>query len=149
MCTRVWLLAAAALLPASLAAQTVTTSASLTGRLTDASGSAVAGATISAARIERRQTWTALTDAAGRFRFVSLPLGTYRVEVAMTGFASLVRTVTLAVGETLDLPLTLEVAGVTAAVEVNAEPPIVDTARTQIAGRITPDQVDSLPLNGR
>jgi Carboxypeptidase regulatory-like domain/TonB dependent receptor-like, beta-barrel len=148
MRTTVWLLAAA-LLPASLAAQTVTTSASLTGRLTDASGSAVAGATVSAAHIERRQAWTALTDAVGRFRFVSLPLGTYRVEVAVAGFAPVARVVTLSVGETLDLPLTIEVAGVTTAVDVTAEPPIVDTTRTQIAGRITPDQVDSLPLNGR
>ncbi|HEX2445862.1 MAG TPA: carboxypeptidase regulatory-like domain-containing protein [Vicinamibacterales bacterium] len=148
MQVRAWMLAAA-LLPAAASAQTVTTSASLTGRVLDPSGAAVVAAPVSATNIDRNQAWRVETDHAGRFRFFSLPLGAYRVDVAAPGFRSVSRAVTLAIGDTLDLPLTLEVAGVSAAVDVVAQPAVVGTARTEIVGRITPAEVDSLPLNGR
>ena len=125
---RAWTLAAA-LLPAVASAQSVTTSASLTGRVLDPSGAAVAGAPVTATNIDRNQVWTAETDQSGRFRFFSLPLGAYRVDVAAPGFRPVSRSVTLAIGDTLDLPLTLEISGVSAAVDVVAQPAVIDTAR--------------------
>ncbi len=71
-----------------LVAQTAGTGA-LTGKVTDASGGAVANAKITAVNADGGQTQTATTGADGVYRFARLPPGNYSVKIEATGFQAL------------------------------------------------------------
>src|SRR4030095_10956641 len=62
--------------------------ASITGTVTDPSGAAVAGATVTATSQERGLTYTAVTNDSGLYRIAQLPVGTYSLKVEKSGFAS-------------------------------------------------------------
>ncbi|MET0648936.1 MAG: carboxypeptidase-like regulatory domain-containing protein [Pyrinomonadaceae bacterium] len=135
--------------PSTLAQQTVT-SATLSGRVEDVGSAAVVGVSVAVSNVETNQQQTALTDGEGRYRFPYLRVGTYQVTAEQKGFATLNVRLTLTVGQALDVPLMLAVAGVVEGVNVtDTNTPVVETARTQIAETVVSKEVDSLPLNGR
>ena len=133
-----------------LAAQQTVTSATLSGRVEDAQGAAVRGAAVTITNVNTNQKRTTVSDEEGRYRFPYLPVGDYRLGVEGDGFAPLVRQLTLTIGQALDVTLRLSVAGVAESVNVtDADAPVVETARTQVAETVVSREVDSLPLNGR
>lgn len=138
-----------ALVAAALFAQDAITYASLAGRVTDPAGLAVQAAHVSARHLGTNQKSEVLTDSEGRFRLPYLKVGPYEVTVSRPGFAQAVRPVTLTVGSAFDLPVALSVAGEQSTVTVDAQAAIVETARTQIAGTVSQQEMQSLPLNGR
>jgi len=73
----------------------------LSGRVVDRDGHAVAGATVVV--VERHRV--ALTQTDGQFRFADMPAGSYTVTVRRLGFAPLARQVSVAASTTLDLTL--------------------------------------------
>ena len=130
-------------------AQQSISSATLSGRLEDANGAAVSGATVTATNLNQNQSSTVTSDAQGRFRFLYLPVGRYQLKVAATGFAPIEQQLTLTVGQALDVPLRLTVGNVTEKVNIAAGAPLVETVRTQVAETVLPHEIDSLPLNNR
>ncbi len=134
--------------PAVLAQQTVT-SATLGGRVEDAAGAALPGALVTVNNLDKNQTQTATSDADGRYRFAYLPAGPYELTAERAGFDTLRRRLTLTLGQALDVPLRLSVAGVTGSVQITADVPLIEAARTQVAETILPREIDALPLNGR
>jgi|SRR5436309_11061806 len=62
--------------------------ASITGTVSDPTGAAVAGATVTAKSVERGITYTAVTNDSGIYRIAQLPVGSYELKVEKTGFAS-------------------------------------------------------------
>ncbi len=134
---------------ASAYAQDTITFASVSGLVTDPSGSVISGAHVSARRTETNVTATTLTDREGRFRLPYLKVGEYEVTVSHPGFSPAVRPVTLTVGSAFDLAIALTVAGAQSAVTVDARAAVIETARTQIAGTVSQAEVHALPLNGR
>src|SRR5919205_225646 len=139
----------AAGVPPALAQQTVT-SATLGGRVQDANGAALPGVTVTATNTETNQSKISTTDGEGRYRFSYLAVGAYELRVEKSGFTTLTKSLTLTVGQALDVPLSLSVAAVAEDVQVNSSnAPAVETARTQVAETVTPKDVESLPLNGR
>jgi hypothetical protein len=135
-------------LSAVLAQQTVT-SATLSGRVEDANGAALQKASINITNTEKNQSWTTKSDEQGRYNFLYLPVGNYRLQVEQNGFNPTTKELTLSVGQALDITLRLTVAGVTERVNVSADVPIVETVRTQLTETVLPKEIDSLPLNGR
>ncbi|HVF86048.1 MAG TPA: TonB-dependent receptor [Pyrinomonadaceae bacterium] len=129
-------------------AQQTITSATLSGRTEDATGARVGGAIVTATNLETNRAQTTTGDAEGRYRFAHLPVGAYQLSAEARGFAALTKQVTLTVGQALDVPLKLEVAGVKESVNV-AGIPVIETVRTQIAETVRPREIDGLPLNGR
>ena len=130
--------------------QQAVTSATIGGRVEDANGAALPGATVTATNTETNQSRTSTTDEEGRYRFSYLAVGTYQLKIEKAGFATLSRRLTLTIGQALDVPLALPVAGVAESVQVtDADVPLVETARTQLAETVVPKEIDSLPLNGR
>jgi len=123
--------------------------ASVSGRVTDASGGTVEAAQVSARQIETNLTSSARTDREGRFRFPYLKVGRYEITVHREGFAEAVRTVTLTLGAAFDLPIELAVSATSANVTVSDEAGVLEAARSQIAGTISQREVRNLPLNGR
>ena len=130
-------------------AQQNVTSAALSGSIHDASGAVVTGANITATNIETNQHVTTTSDNEGRYRFPYLRTGDYDLKIEAQGFAGITRQLTLSVGQSLDLPVKLEVAGVAAQVNIDSDVPMIETVRTQITETIRPREINELPLNGR
>lgn len=133
------------------AAQQNVTSATLSGRVEDTQGAVVSGANLVATHIETNQQQTATTDEEGRYRFPYLRTGAYDLKVDAQGFSTITKQLTVSVGQAVDLPIRLEVAGVSVSAQVNigSDVPIVETVRTQITETIRPREIHELPLNGR
>jgi Carboxypeptidase regulatory-like domain/TonB dependent receptor len=131
------------------AAQQNVTSATLSGRVEDAQGAVVSGANLIATHIETNQQQTATSDHEGRYRFPYLRTGAYDLKVDAQGFSTISKQLTVSVGQAVDLPIRLEVAGVSAQVNIGADVPIVETVRTQVTETIRPREINELPLNGR
>jgi hypothetical protein len=126
------------------------TSGTLSGRIEDSSGAVVSGANITVINLETNQRLTTSTDEEGRYRFPYLRTGAYDVHVEASGFAAVSKQLTVSVGQSLELPVKLEVAGVSAQVHVaGSDVPLIETVRTQVTETIRPREITELPLNGR
>jgi hypothetical protein len=133
----------------SLCAQQSIQYGSIGGRIEDASGAILQGAKVSYREKETNIGGSMLTDKEGRFRFQYLSVGEYEITVHAAGFADSKRTVSVGAGSSFDLPVVLEVVASLSQVTVNDQAPLLDTARTQIAGTVSQYEARSLPLNGR
>ena len=129
-------------------AQQAVTFGTISGTILDPAGAPLRGANVTITNIDRNQTQSASTDARGRFRFLQLAAGDYLLRVTANGFAVKEQPMRITIGAALDFPLHMQVAQ-SESIEVTAIPPIVETGRTQLAAAITPEEVRSLPLNGR
>ena len=123
--------------------------ASLGGRVTDASGAVIEGADVSVRQIDTNITASQKTGHDGRFLFPYLKVGRYEVSVRHQGFEEATRPVTLTVGADFDLPFSMVVGQMATKVQVSADAPLIEAARTQIAGTISQTEVANLPLSGR
>jgi carboxypeptidase family protein/TonB-dependent receptor-like protein len=139
-----------ALLPAVLFAQSQATTGVIEGVITDASGAALPGVTVTLRNTETNYAQTVITDSAGRFRGLLLPLGKYEVTAALEGFGtSVLRGYDLAVGQTLTANMTMKQAAMSEQIVVTAAAPLIETARTEGSTRIDQKSVEGLPNNGR
>src|SRR5262249_7314586 len=112
-------------------AQTTTTGR-IIGTLSDQQGAVVPGATVTATSPQLQGERTSVTDSAGEFRFLTLPPGMYSVKAELSGFQTVERAaVRVDVHSTVNLPLTMPVAGVAAEVTVSVPAPVVDVTSTQ------------------
>ena len=74
--------------------------ASISGKVEDATGAGVGGATITVKSLETAATRATTTDEAGNFRVLALPLGHLEVKAEKSGFKSAIRTgINLEVGQ--------------------------------------------------
>jgi carboxypeptidase family protein len=125
-------------------------SAAISGTLQDASGGAVSGATVTVKSLETGATRTVLTDNAGAFRVLGLPLGPQELTAEKKGFKATVRKgITLAVGEEATVNLRLELGELVQQVVISEETPVVNTTTAPVAGVVGEREVKDLPLNGR
>ncbi|MGH9345120.1 MAG: carboxypeptidase-like regulatory domain-containing protein, partial [Terriglobia bacterium] len=63
----------------------------ITGTVTDPSGAAVPGATVTATDVQRGTVWPTQTNSAGVYNFPRLPAGQYSLKVEAQGFATSAR----------------------------------------------------------
>ena len=104
------------------------------------------GVTVSAQGVDA--TLTFVTEASGEFRFLELAPGPYKVTAALQGFATIVReNVVVAVGRTVDLPLSMKIATVAETITVSGESPVVDTKATGTATNFTADELNKIPTS--
>lgn len=132
---------------APLMAQGVSTQ--LGGRVLDAKGAPIAGATVVIRNGETGLTRTLQTTAEGRYLATLLPVGPYSVTVTKAGFqtASNVK-VNLNLGDAA--PLTIRLASETGAVvEVISAASQVDADRATAATAMSPESLTNLPVKGR
>jgi hypothetical protein len=120
----------------------------ISGRIVDPNGQAIAGATVTATRVETGQSRSVTTNDEGRYRIIELSPGTYTVRAEASGFGSKERIDLVTVsGQNVQLDLGLEVGGVQAEVITVGEDdaPAVDTSRTVVGGTITGQEIEELP----
>ncbi|HEY8410032.1 MAG TPA: carboxypeptidase regulatory-like domain-containing protein [Pyrinomonadaceae bacterium] len=136
--------------PAVCAGQQNVTSGSLSGRVEDTRGAVIMGANVTATNLETHQRFATASDNDGRYRFPYLRTGDYDLTIEASGFSAVTRQFSVLVGQALELPVKLEVEGVSANVNVGTtDVPLVETVRTQITETIRPREIADLPLNGR
>jgi hypothetical protein len=125
------------------------TTATVGGRVADAGGAPIPGAIVTITHTERNLTVSVTADAEGRFRFPPLAPGAYTLAAADADMKSTTRTLTLAVGQVLDVPITLSPMRYYESTYIVTVDDPVEPKRTQIAATVTPEEVRALPLNGR
>jgi len=126
------------------------TTASIRGTVTDSSGGVIPGADVKVKGEDTGLTRTTVTNAAGVYSFAELPVGTYTVEVALSGFKSAVQTgVLLNVADIREINVQLQAGALTETVTVESNAIAVKTVGGEVAGLVTGEQVRELPLNGR
>jgi hypothetical protein len=130
-------------------AQQGVSSATLGGRVEDAGGAAVGGASVVVTNLDTGQSLTAASDEEGRYRFAFLPVGPYRLRAEHAGFAAFGRELVLTLGQAADLTIRLSVAGIEESVDVAEGAGVLEVSRAQLSETILPHEVDGLPLNGR
>ncbi len=151
MRSRISCIALVTLLSAGMAfAQSRATTADLSGTVTDASGAALPGATVTAVNRATNATRAVVTERAGRFAFPALPPGAYTVTVALSGFTTQVfEDVALALGSAVGIDSTLQIEGQREQVTVRAVAPLIDTQRAAVSTVVSQEQIEALPINGR
>ncbi len=129
-------------------AQEVT--ASITGTVTDPSGAAVPGATVTATSQERGLTFTDVTNDSGLYRIAQLPVGTYTLKVEKSGFALASHApFVLAVNQVARVDVGMKVGQTSETVEVTGAAPVLETETTQVDTVINAATNDNLPLASR
>lgn len=131
-------------------AQARSTSADLTGMVSDPSKALVRGATVTAVNLSTGLTRTVITDTTGAYRIPLLPPGQYDIKVEITGFNTQIKKgITLTVGQTAVINFEM-VLGMTKEVEVvETDTSIGEPERTHQASTITQRPINNLPINGR
>lgn len=122
----------------------------IAGQITDPSRASVPGATVTARDQNTGFQRSAITTENGNYQIVSLPIGTYRVEVQAPGFKTkVVSDVKVEVAQVAIMNLELEVGNLKETVTVQAAPPVIETAGMTIGQVINDKAVQEIPLNGR
>jgi hypothetical protein len=135
--------------PATAGAQTVAV-AGVSGTVTDPSGSAIAGATVSMTETDKQLVRTAQTDATGHYALLELPVGPYRLEVKVNGFKDYVESgLELQVDNNIQINVSMQVGSVSERVEVQANASLVETRENSVSAMVDQQRINDLPLDGR
>ncbi|PYU56265.1 MAG: hypothetical protein DMG55_24620 [Acidobacteria bacterium] len=135
------------ILPASVRGQAV--NATLSGKITDASGGSVAKATVTVSNLATGFSRSAQSSDNGEYTIRALPAGEYKVMVEFSGFGKQTKNITLQVGQAAELGFTLSPGEMVQKVEVEATAELAEPTRTQVSTVITENQIVNLPVNGR
>ncbi len=132
-----------------VSAQTVT--GTISGVVVDMAGQAVAGASVTITDARTGSARSATSNQEGDFSFAALQPGVYTVKIERQGFRGLSRTNNiLSANEHLALgKLALEVGALTETVTTVAEGATVETASSDLTGRLTSDQISLISTKGR
>jgi hypothetical protein len=125
-------------------------SARIVGTVTDKSGGAIAGATVTVTDVQRNVTRNLTTDDAGDYNAPNLIPGTYTVRGASAGFNSVERqNITLEIGQDARVDLQLQPGAVTQTITVTEALPMLETTNAVMGGTLQSKIIESMPLNGR
>ena len=123
---------------------------SILGTVVDATGAALAGATVELRNVDTGVVRVAVIDNTGSYSFVLLPPGSYDLAIHKAGFRdAALQGIQLDVDQTRRADLMLDLAPVTLKVSVSGQLPLVET-ETSATGKVVPENlVSNLPLNER
>lgn len=132
----------------TLAAQTQT--ATVTGEVTDSSGGAIPGVTVTATNIATGIQKNDTSDAAGHFTILALTPGFYDVQASQAGFATVTRRhQELLVGTTVTMDFSLTVSSVSQTIDVTSDTPLLEPTQNTVQRILQTRELDSLPVLNR
>src|SRR5262249_31478837 len=118
----------------------------LSGTVTDPSGAAIPGATVTAANHDSKKVRTAVTNTEGKFLLPDLDPGRYTVVVELSGFQKAEdENLLILLGRTIEFSPKLQVGAVTEVVNVTGATPQIDPRSTTVAHNVTAEEFDRLP----
>jgi outer membrane receptor protein involved in Fe transport len=121
------------------------------GSVTDSSGAAIVGVTVTVHNVDTGVDRVTDTTADGGYLMPELPVGTYDITAEMKGFQKAKITgVTVSVAAERRVDIVLKPGEMTQQVVVSAESvPVVETSSDTLGGTFESRAVEDLPINGR
>ncbi|MBN8729633.1 MAG: carboxypeptidase regulatory-like domain-containing protein [Acidobacteria bacterium] len=125
-------------------------SASIVGRVTDASGAVIPGVPITVTNLDTNLAARGESNGSGEYTIPYLNPGRYSLEAKSEGFRLHRRNeFTLAVDQVLRLDLSLEIGATTESVTVTDTPPLLNTENGARGDVTTNEEIKEMPLAGR
>jgi hypothetical protein len=127
------------------------TTGTILGRVADPSGAVIAGAEVTAVNIDTNDLRKSTTLTDGSYSIQFLPVGTYRVSLAATGFRNFERKgIVIEVGANARVDATLAIGTLSDSVDVEGSAtPIVETTSPTLGQVVTNSEINNLPLVNR
>src|SRR5260370_5277083 len=120
------------------------------GTVRDAAGAGIPGAAIALRNLTTNHTRNVTSEADGSYRAAALAVGDYDIKAQASGFAPYFNPkVTLALGRSTTLDISLTAGDVNAQVTVTDTPPTLDATQTAVTTSIDPERIEELPVNSR
>jgi hypothetical protein len=127
-----------------------TSMGAVTGTVTDSTGAAVPGATVTLQNEETNIQSERVTNSAGYFAFVNVRPGKYALNVQLPGFSRAeVPAFTVGVNETVARNVALKVGAVTETVQVTAQSELIQTSTAELGHVVEERVIKGVPLQGR
>jgi hypothetical protein len=124
--------------------------ATLSGTITDSSGSVVPHVKVTIRNTDTNAVRALESDDQGRYNAPDLPVGNYEMEATLTGFQTFIQKgIQLTVGEAVVANVALQVGTAQQTVEVTADVQGVQTTTSDLGSLVDQHQMRDLPLNGR
>jgi len=120
----------------------------ISGTIVDASGAAVAGATVRAENAGTGEKQTVTTNDTGFFRIVDLNPGQYRLTVEAAGFKTMQRQASVDIALVTQANFSLQIGSKTETVEVQSVAPLVEATEDRLSTLFVQREVQDLPNNG-
>jgi Carboxypeptidase regulatory-like domain len=118
------------------------------GTISDSSGAVIPGVKVTATNVETGVLNTAISNGAGFYSILNLPIGHYRLTFQQQGFSTLERDgITLSVSQVAEINVTLSAGSTTQTVVVNDNAPILDTETSTTGSDVRSALITALPLN--
>ncbi len=137
-----------ALVVAPAASHAQETTATIIGTVVDQSGGVLPGVVVSLRHVATRRSFEGTTSPDGGYLVTLLPIGDYEITFALSGFQPrIVRGVTLAVNDRVQIDATLTTGGVSEVIEVTGRQ--LTQVTTAVQNLIDSRQVQELPINNR
>jgi Carboxypeptidase regulatory-like domain len=125
------------------------TTSAIVGMVTDPSGAAAAGATVTATSTETGAKRSTTTDDGGHFSFPQLKPGLYTITVEATGFERQTSgTVSAGLGQKQTVNFSLKLATASGAVVVTSEAPLINPENANTATTMSAPALENLPNPG-
>ena len=123
---------------------------SISGTVKDSSGAVLPQASVRARNVNTGSTDTVVSDATGVYIFLSLPAGSYKLEIEKPGFAPTILTdITLQVYQRAVIDVVMKVRQANETVTVTSETPVVDSTTASLGTVVNEEAIQDLPLNLR
>jgi len=119
------------------------------GSVLDSTGAAVPGATITLTNNDSGAISNAVSDAQGNWEVLSLVRGSYKTQVAASGFSQETVSFDLQVSQVKSINFVLKLGAATETVEVTSAAPLVESETSSLGEVVEGRQLSEIPLNGR
>lgn len=122
----------------------------VSGRVTDPSGSVLPGASVTITNIDTGVLTSGATNTDGFYTVANLLPGPYKIGVSLTGFAEEIASgITVSVGSQVTVNLRMKIGPMSEQVVVTAAATLVETRSSTLSGVVGERAIRELPLNGR
>jgi len=130
-------------------AQTTVDTGSIVGTVSDPSSSIITGAQVTITNAATGEVVELTTNSSGSFTSGALIPGNYEIRLSAKGFSSAEAPVTVLVGNTATVNVSLKIGSEEQVMEVQSSTLRVNTEQASVQGVLTAQQIDNLPVNGR
>lgn len=122
----------------------------ITGHVSDSSGAAIPGATITLTNISNNASRSTISTDSGDYTFPSVPPGFYTLRTEHAGFkTATTKNLEVQVQQTVRVDISMEVGQVSESVEVSAQAALLQAENASVGTVVDNKAVVELPLNGR
>jgi hypothetical protein len=123
--------------------------ATVTDIVSDESGGALPGLTVTVTNEATNIVYTGVTNQAGNYIITGVPIGAYVIAAELQGFRGAQSRVTLSAAQTARVDFKLAVGAVEERVDVVATGAVLQTANAVVGNIVERDQIERLPVQGR